>query len=72
MDEEILPSFKIIELVGTSKTSWEDATKNAVKEAAKTLRDLRVVKVEEMDAKVENGKIKLYRIRVKISFKFEK
>ncbi|RMG21770.1 MAG: dodecin domain-containing protein [Methanobacteriota archaeon] len=64
-------TYKIIEIVGTSTISWEDAAQNAVTQAAKSLRDLRIVRVVEMDAKIENGKIVLYRTRVKISFKFE-
>ncbi len=65
-------TYKIIEIVGTSKISWEDAAQNAVTQAAKSLRDLRVLRVIEMDAKIDNGKIVLYRTRVKISFKFER
>lgn len=64
-------TYKVIEIVGTSTVSWEDAAQNAVSQAAKSLRDLRIVRVAEMDAKIENGKIVLYRTRVKISFKFE-
>lgn len=62
--------YKIIELVGTSETSWEDAAKNAVEKASKSLRDLRVAEVSELDMKVENGKVTDYRARVKLSFKY--
>ncbi len=62
--------YKIIELVGTSDTSWEDAAKNAVETASKSLRDLRVAEISEMDMKVENGKVTAYRARVKLSFKY--
>jgi flavin-binding protein dodecin len=63
--------YKVTEIVGTSTRSWEDATKAAVQTAAKTLRDLRVAEVSELDVTVENGKVKLYRAKVKLSFKFE-
>ena len=62
--------YKIIELVGTSETSWEDAAKNAVEMASKSLRDLRVAEISELDMKVENGKVTAYRARVKLSFKY--
>ncbi len=62
--------YKIIELVGTSEVSWEDAAKNAVEKASKSLRDLRVAEVSELDMKVENGKVTAYRSRVKLSFKY--
>ncbi|MFX1535319.1 MAG: dodecin family protein [Promethearchaeota archaeon] len=63
--------YKIIELVGTSPTSWEEAVKNVVDEAAKTLRDLRIAEVIQLDVKIENGKIAAYRARVNVSFKYE-
>ena len=62
--------YKIIELVGTSDTSWEDAAKNAVEMASKSLRDLRVAEVSELDMKVEDGKVTAFRARVKLSFKY--
>jgi flavin-binding protein dodecin len=62
--------YKIIELVGTSESSWEDAAKNAVEMASKSLRDLRVAEVSELDMKVEDGKVTAYRARVKLSFKY--
>jgi len=62
--------YKIIELVGTSTKSWEDATKTAVETAAKTLEDLRVAEVVKQDVTVENGKVTTYRVRVTLSFKY--
>lgn len=62
--------YKVIELVGSSETSWEDAAKAAVEKAAKTLRDLRVAEISELDMKIEDGKITAFRARVKISFKY--
>jgi len=62
--------YKVIELVGSSDTSWEDAAKAAVEKASKTLRDLRVAEVTKMDMKVENGKVTAYRTRVNLSFKY--
>jgi len=62
--------YKIIELVGTSKNSWEEAAKNAVETAAKTLEDLRVAEVAKLDMTIENGKISAYRARVNVSFKY--
>ena len=64
-------AYKIVELVGSSSVSWEDAAKTAVETASKTLRDLRVAEITQMDMKIENGKIAAYRARVKLSFKFE-
>jgi flavin-binding protein dodecin len=63
--------YKIIELVGSSPTSWEDAVKSAVEKASETLRDLRVAEVRELDVKLENDKIVAYRAKVRISFKIE-
>ena len=63
--------YKIIELVGTSTTSWEDAANNVVKKASKTLRDLRIAEVSTMDMSIKDGEIESYRTRVKLSFKFE-
>lgn len=62
--------YKIVEVVGTSTKSWEEAAKNAVETASRTLRDLRVAEVVKQDMKVENGKIKAYRTRVLLSFKY--
>jgi flavin-binding protein dodecin len=63
--------YKIIELVGTSTVSWEDAAKNAVIKASKTLRDLRIAEVTAMDMHLNEGKVEYYRTKVKLSFKFE-
>ena len=63
--------YKVIELVGTSTESWEKAAAAAVKRAAKTLRDLRVAEIAELDMAIENGKITTYRAKVKVSFKYE-
>jgi len=64
-------TYKIIELVGTSSSSWEDAAKNAVETASKTLKDLRVAVITKLDMKIENGKVASYRARVNLSFKYE-
>jgi len=63
--------YKVIELVGTSPKSWEDAARNAVEEASKTLRDLRVAEITKLDMRIEDGKITAYRARVSLSFKYE-
>jgi flavin-binding protein dodecin len=63
--------YKVIELVGTSKESWETAAKGAVERAAESLRDLRVAEVVEQDLVIENGKVEAYRTKVKVSFKYE-
>lgn len=63
--------YKVIELVGTSDKSWEEATKNAVERAGQTLRDLRIVEISKLDVKVEDNKVVAYRARVNVSFKYE-
>lgn len=63
--------YKVIELIGTSEKSWEEAAKNAVDKASQTLRDLRVAEISELDLKLENGKVVAYRAKVKLSFKYE-
>ena len=63
--------YKIIELVGTSSDSWEKAAGAAIAQASRSLRDLRIVEVEELDMVVQGGKVKMYRAKVKVSFKFE-
>ncbi len=63
--------YKVIELVGTSAKSWEDAAKNAVETAGNSLKDLRVAEIRELDLKVENGKVVAYRAKVNLSFKYE-
>lgn len=62
--------YKVIELVGTSPTSWEDAAKQAVETAGKSLRDLRIAEIGQLDMKIENGLVTAYRARVKLSFKY--
>jgi len=63
--------YKIIELVGTSTESWEEAACAAVEKAAKTLRDLRIAEITELDMQIEDGKVRAYRVKVKLSFKYE-
>jgi flavin-binding protein dodecin len=63
--------YKVIELVGTSPNSWEEAAKNAVETAGKTLKDLRIAEIQEFDMKVEDGKVAAYRVKVKVSFKYQ-
>jgi flavin-binding protein dodecin len=62
--------YKVIELVGTSPVSWEEAAKNAIETASKSLRDLRVAEIGKLDMKVEDGKVTAYRARVQLSFKY--
>ncbi len=63
--------YKVIELVGTSADSWEEAAKNAVDTAGKSLKELSVAEVRELDMKLENGQVVAYRVKVKLSFKYE-
>jgi dodecin len=63
--------YRVIDVIGTSATSWEDAAKAAVETASKSLRDLRIAEVTQMDLKVEDGKVVAYRTRVQLSFKYE-
>lgn len=63
--------YKIIEIIGTSTESWEKAAAAAVQKAAKTVRDLRIAEVVEMDMQLEDGKVRAYRTKVKVSFKYE-
>jgi hypothetical protein len=63
--------YKVIELVGTSTESWEKAAAAALKMASKTLRDLRIAEVSELDLQLEDGKIRAYRAKVKVSFKYQ-
>ncbi len=62
--------YKVIELVGTSHESWEKAAAAAVEEAAKSLKDLRIAEVVELDMQIENGKVSAYRAKIKVSFKY--
>ncbi len=63
-------TYKIVELVGSSKVSWEDAAKKAVQTAAKTLKDLRIAEIVKLDMAIEDGKVTTYRARVNLSFKY--
>ncbi len=63
--------YKIVELVGTSPNSWEEAARDVIETSTKSLRDLRIAEVDKLDMRIENGKIVEYRARVKLSFKFE-
>ena len=63
--------YKIVELVGSSSTSWEDAAKNAVETAGESLKDLRIAEITQMDMKIENGKVTAYRAKVNLSFKYQ-
>jgi hypothetical protein len=62
--------YKVIELVGTSTESWEKAATAAVERAAKTLKDLRIAEISELDMQIEDGVVRLYRAKVKVSFKY--
>ena len=62
--------YKIIELVGSSPNSWEEAAKNAIDRASKSLRDLRIAEISQLDLKVEDGKVTAYRAKVNLSFKY--
>jgi dodecin len=68
MDKSV---YKVIELVGTSEVSWEDAAKNAVETASKTLKNLRIAEVNKLDMRLEDGQVVAYRARVTLSFKYE-
>jgi flavin-binding protein dodecin len=63
--------YKVIELVGSSEVSWEDAAKKAVETASKSLRELRIAEIVQQDLKVEDGKVTAFRVRIKLSFKYE-
>lgn len=63
--------YKVVELVGTSDASWEQAAKNAVETAGKSLKNLRVAEISKLDMKVENGKVVAFRAKVSLSFKYE-
>jgi flavin-binding protein dodecin len=63
--------YRVTEIIGTSTVSWEDATKNAVETAAKSLRDLRIAEVSKLDVKIDGGKVVAYRARVSLSFKYD-
>jgi len=69
--ESAMSVYKIIEIVGTSAKGWDDAARNAVETASKSLKDLRVAEITKLDMKLENGKVAAFRARVKLSFKYE-
>ena len=71
MAESASSIYRVTEIIGTSPVSWEDAAKNAVETAGKSLRDLRVAEVSKLDVTVENGKLVAYRARMSLSFKYE-
>ena len=62
--------YKIVELVGTSKNSWEEAAKNAVQTAGKSLSDLRIAEISKLDMRIEGGQVAAYRARVQLSFRY--
>ena len=64
-------TYKIIELVGSSPNSWEEAAKNAVENAGKSLKNLRIAEINKLDMRLEDNKVASYRARVKVSFKYE-
>ena len=64
-------AYKVVELIGTSTQSWEKAAAAAVEQAARTLRDLRIAEITQLDMHLENGKVQVYRAKVKVSFKYE-
>ena len=63
--------YKVIELIGSSETSWQDAAKNAVEKAAQSLEELRIAEVLEQDLKIEDGKVVAYRTKLRVSFRFK-
>ena len=63
--------YRVTEIIGTSPISWEEAAKNAIEAAAKSLRDLRIAEVSKLDMKIEDGKVAAYRARVSLSFKYD-
>jgi flavin-binding protein dodecin len=63
--------YKVVELIGTSSESWEKAAAAAVETAAKSLRDLRIAEIVELDMQIEDGKVRAYRAKVKVSFKYQ-
>ena len=62
--------YKVIELIGSSEKSWEDAAKNAIEKAAQTVEDLRVGEILEQDVKIEEGKVVAYRVKLRVSFRY--
>jgi dodecin len=71
MAKESNAVYRVTDVIGTSSNSWEEAAKNAVKTASKSLRDLRIAEVTKLDVKVEDGKITQFRARLSLSFKYD-
>ena len=65
-------TYKIVEIIGTSETSWEDAARNAIETAEENIRDMRIAEVIKFDVTIQNGKVKSYRARLAVSFKYHK
>ena len=65
-------TYKIIELVGTSDSSWEEAAKTAIETAGESLKDLRIAEITKLDMTIENGRVSSYRARINVSFKYQK
>jgi len=65
-------TYKIIELVGTSDTSWEEAARTAIETASESLKDLRIAEITRFDVTIDNGKVTSYRVRLNVSFKYHK
>ena len=65
-------TYKVIDIIGTSPTSWEDAAQRAITQASKSLKDLRIAEITKLDVVIENGKVSSYRARVNVSFKYQK
>ena len=63
--------YRVTEVIGTSSNSWEDAARNAVKTASKSIRDLRIAEITKLDVRIENGKVSQFRARLSLSFKYE-
>jgi flavin-binding protein dodecin len=63
--------YRVTEVIGTSASSWEDAAKNAVKTASKSIRDLRIAEITKLHVRIENGKVSQFRARLSLSFKYE-
>lgn len=66
-----MSTYKIIQVIGSSEKSWEEAAKSAVEEAGKHLRELRIAEIEKLDMRIENNKVLEYRARVNVSFRYE-
>jgi flavin-binding protein dodecin len=65
-------TYKIVEIIGTSETSWEDAARNAIETAEENVRDMRIAEVTKLDVTIQNGKVKSFRARLAVSFKYHK